>query len=153
MTRHRALQAPRAGRWAFAGAVLGLLLGILAFAPASWLAQAMARATGERLLLQDARGTVWAGSARWVLAAGEGATDAAALPGRVAWSLSPTWDGALLRLEASCCATTPLTLRLARVWSGPQLQLSDTVTRWPAAVLVGLGAPLEHRAARRCAAT
>ena len=35
----------RAHRWAVAGALFGLCIGLLAFAPAAWLAQAVAQAT------------------------------------------------------------------------------------------------------------
>ena len=132
---------PRSTRWAWAGALIGLLAGLVGFAPAGWLASAVSIATDERLQLQDARGSLWQGSARWVLGAGTGTRDAAALPGRIAWSVSPSWDGAVLRLDAPCCAQAPVELRLERTWSAPRLRVSDTVSRWPAALLAGLGAP------------
>ncbi len=131
----------RATRWAWAGAVLGMVGGLVCFAPAGWLAKGVALATGERLQLQDARGSLWQGSARWVLGAGAGTRDLAALPGRIGWSLSPAWDGALLRLDAPCCAQAPVELRLSGLWTAPRMQIADTVSRWPAAVLAGLGAP------------
>ena len=43
-------------RWAWAGAALGSVVGVVAFAPASWLANAVSRMSGERLLLADAQG-------------------------------------------------------------------------------------------------
>ena len=49
--------------WGSAGALLGGLLALVALAPAAWLADAVAGASEQRLLLADARGTVWAGSA------------------------------------------------------------------------------------------
>ena len=66
-------------RWAVAGLVIGTLLAFIAFAPAVWLARAIASATDERLLLADARGTVWSGSAVPVLTGGAGSRDASAL--------------------------------------------------------------------------
>ena len=42
-------------RWALWGAVIGTLVGVVVFAPASWLASAVARATDQRLLLADAK--------------------------------------------------------------------------------------------------
>ena len=39
------------------------LAGLVLFAPAAWLASAVASATDERLILADARGTIWSGSA------------------------------------------------------------------------------------------
>ena len=74
-------------RWAALGVLLGGLVAGLVFAPASWLASGLSGATGQRLLLADARGTVWHGSAVLVLTGGEGSNDASALPGRLHWTL------------------------------------------------------------------
>ena len=92
-----------AGRWAVAGAIVGALAGLVAFAPAAWLASALASATDQRLLLTDARGTLWSGSALPVLSGGPGSRDASALPGRVEWNLA--WRGlsAELRARQACC--------------------------------------------------
>ena len=62
-------------RWAWAGAVLGLLGTLLLFAPAQWLAQAVALASHSQLQLQEARGTFWQGSAQVVLTGGAGRRD------------------------------------------------------------------------------
>ena len=70
-------------RWVASGVLLGSLAAGLGFAPASWLASALSAASGQRLLLADARGTVWQGSAVMVLTGGEGSHDASALPGRL----------------------------------------------------------------------
>ena len=49
-------QAPRSPRgWAMAGALLGALGALLAFAPAQWLASGLARASGGQVLLAQAR--------------------------------------------------------------------------------------------------
>ena len=128
-------------RWAWAGAVLGLLSTLLLFAPAKWLAQAVALATHDQLQLQEARGTVWQGSAQIVLTGGAGSRDAQALPGRVSWTLQPLRSDAQLTLLSDCCMPTPLHLRISPAWDGAQLQLSDTPSNWPAALLTGLGAP------------
>jgi len=61
-------------RWAVWGAAVGALVGVVAFAPASWLAAAVARATDQRLLLADAKGSVWAGDAQLILTGGAGST-------------------------------------------------------------------------------
>ena len=50
-------------RWAIGGAVAGALVALVAFAPAAWLADNVASATDGRIVLADARGTVWSGSA------------------------------------------------------------------------------------------
>src|SRR4030095_10765723 len=57
-------------RWGIAGGVIGLVLSLVAFAPAPWLASYVASATDQRLLLADARGTIWAGSAVLILTGG-----------------------------------------------------------------------------------
>lgn len=69
--------------WAGAGFMAGVLLALLLFAPARWLASAVAWATEGRAVMQAARGTVWRGSAQWVLAGGSGSRDAVALPSRL----------------------------------------------------------------------
>lgn len=131
-------------RWAIAGAVLGALVGSVVFAPATWLARAVAAASGERLLLGDARGTIWSGSAVPVLTGGPGSRDAAALPGRLAWTLA--WRGTALEIRATqaCCLNGVLTLRvnpgLAR-WSVTLVPSADWIGQWPSAWLGGLGTP------------
>ena len=70
-------------RWAIVGVVVGVLVGVIACAPAAWLVGAVASATQQRVLLADARGTVWSGSAVAVLTGGEGSRDASSLPGRL----------------------------------------------------------------------
>ena len=60
-------------RLAFAAAVLGLLLALLLFAPARWLASALDRASGGQVQLVNARGSVWSGQADLLLTGGEAA--------------------------------------------------------------------------------
>lgn len=127
--------------WAVAGAGAGLLLAVLLFAPARWLASAVADASGEHVLLLDARGTVWNGSAQLVLAAGTGSQDATRLPGRLAWQLGPRLWGLDLRLHAGCCTPAPLRLQLRPRWGGGSLKLGDGQSAWPAELLAGLGTP------------
>lgn len=135
-------------RWAAAGAVLGAAIALVVFAPAAWLAGAVNDATGERLLLADARGTVWRGSAVMVLTGGPGSRDASALPGRLDWVLS--LDGAALGLRArqECCITNELRLRVVPGLGRVRLELPPQMSaqggalgQWPASWLVGLGTP------------
>jgi len=155
----RQLHASR--RWAAGGALLGAVAGTVLAAPASWLAGALAQASNQRLLLADARGSVWDGSAVLLLTGGAGSQDAAALPGRLTWSLRPGWQGLApgLRLLArqDCCLNGALALRLSPDWGGYTAVLdtadhaaTDAATpatggaalgQWPAAWLAGLGAP------------
>jgi general secretion pathway protein N len=127
--------------WAVAGALLGLLLALLLFAPAQWLADAVRERSGERLLLREARGTLWNGSARLVLAGGAGSTDEVALPTRLDWQLRPRWNGVRIEVSSECCTTRPLRVRGAMRWGGAHLEIADGQSRWPAALLAGLGTP------------
>lgn len=134
---------PRAPwRWAVAGLCLGALPALLLWAPARWLATGVEQASGGQLQLQDARGTVWSGSARLVLAGGAGSRDQAALPGRLQWQLRPTWTGAQARITADCCTpAAPVQLRAALGLGAVRVQVADGQSQWPAAVLSGLGTP------------
>jgi general secretion pathway protein N len=139
----RATKTPREIPWGWAagGAVLGALLAIVLFAPARWLAGAVTRATGGHIVLAEARGTVWGGSAQLVLTGGPGSTDAATLPGRVQWELHPRFDGARALLYAGCCTPAPIPLRVQLRFSGLKVQVGDSVSQWPAGVMAGLGTP------------
>ena len=133
-----------ATRWAIAGALLGALLGVVVFAPAAWLAQALASATGERVLLADARGTLWSGSAVLVLTGGPGSRDASALPGRLGWTLG--WRGSAfdLLVTHACCLNGSVALQLRPGFGRIQATLLPTagwVGQWPSAWLGGLGTP------------
>lgn len=134
----------RPRRWALVGAALGGLVGLAAFAPAAWLASAVASGTGQRLLLADARGTVWSGSAVAVLTGGAGSLDASALPGRLSWSLGLQGLGWSVALRQACCINGELRLAVQPRWGGLRLELPPTqgvVGQWPAAWLTGLGTP------------
>lgn len=134
--------------WAASGLIAGALLALLAFAPATWLAAALAAQTGQRLLLSDARGTVWNGDALAVLGGGADSRSAALLPGRVHWRIALHGLGLQLRLFQPCCMTGPALLRLQPGLRRLSLQLapgggagSHSLGEWPAAWLAGLGAP------------
>ena len=134
-----------AGRWALAGMLIGALAGLLAFAPAAWLASWVSSATGEQLLLTDARGTIWNGSALPVLTGGPGSRDASALPGRLEWSLS--WRGlvAELRARQACCLRGEVRVLIRPGFGRLSVQVlpsqGTTLGQWPAAWLAGLGTP------------
>ena len=134
-----------AGRWAVAGVIVGALVGLVAFAPAAWLASALASATDERLLLTDARGTLWSGSALPVLTGGPGSRDASALPGRLDWNLSWRGLGAELRLRQACCLRGEVRALVQPGLGRLTVQVlpaqSSTLGQWPAAWLAGLGTP------------
>jgi general secretion pathway protein N len=139
--------ARRSWPWWAGGLVLGGVLVLLVQAPASWLAAAVADATGQRVLLADARGSVWSGSAVLVLSGGPGSRDASALPGRLRWTLGLSREQRTrpeLRLRHACCIGDQLRLQIEpgirrlRVFLLPG---RAEVGHWPAAWLAGLGAP------------
>jgi general secretion pathway protein N len=139
-------RVPRAARevpwgWAAAGAACGLVLAVLLFAPARWLAALVEGASRGQLLLNDPRGTVWDGSAQLVLTGGPGSSDAAALPGRLQWMLAPRWDGLAARLRSDCCLRQPVAVRLRLRLNGAEVDVADSVSQWPASVASGLGTP------------
>lgn len=128
--------------WAVAGALAGALAVLVATAPARWLTEALATATGGAVQLTEPLGSIWAGSARLVLTGGAGSQDSTALPGRVRWRLRPALTGASMRVDADCCTgSTPLALQLSPRWTGVRVGISDGRSSWPASVLDGLGTP------------
>lgn len=131
-------------RFAVGGALVGGAIALVAFAPAGWLAQAVAAATQQRLLLADARGTVWSGSAVPVLTGGAGSRDASALPGRLAWRLGLDGLALAVRARHECCLNGELVLRVQPRVGGVTVTLpasAGAVGQWPAAWLAGLGTP------------
>lgn len=143
-SRRPAAAARTPARWALWGAGVGALVALVAFAPAAWLADLVARGSGGHVLLADAQGSLWTGHAVAVLTGGPGSRDARALPGRLHWRVRPSWRGLRLEAEHACCLNESLELRLqpgigtlrAVVagrpgWSG----------QWPAGLLTGLGTP------------
>ncbi|MGK2900413.1 MAG: type II secretion system protein N [Burkholderiaceae bacterium] len=131
-------------RWAAGGAVLGVLAALVVFAPAAWLCNAVAAATQQRLLLSDARGTVWSGSAVVVLTGGEGSRDASSLPGRLAWVLRPRGLGLELQMEHACCLNGTVALKVQPGFGRTTYTLvppAGWVGQWPSAFLGGLGTP------------
>ena len=131
------------GLWAMAvvGALIGVLLALWVWAPARWLAWGVAQVTQGQVQWLHPRGTVWAGSAQLVLSGGAGSRDAQALPGRLHWTLLPHWTGLTVGWQADCCMREAARLQLKAGISTWQVQVSDHVAQWPAALLTGLGAP------------
>lgn len=128
-------------RWGLAGAVLGLAIGVVVFAPAAWLGSALQHVSGGKLQLVQARGTVWRGDARVVLSGGTGSRAAGVLPGRLHWTLRPGLPNWRMRVDADCCTTLPLVAELAPGLDRWQLAVTVAPSRWPASMLTGLGAP------------
>lgn len=127
--------------WATWGLLLGAVGSAVAFLPAQTVAWGLAHASGGRVQLAQPRGTAWTGSAQLVLTGGRGSQDRAALPGRLHWQLRPQRTGLRLQIQADCCTTAPLQLRLTAGLSGVTATVSDGTSQWPAALLAGLGTP------------
>lgn len=132
-------------RWSMSGATLGALLSLIAFAPASWLASSIEQASGGRLLLADARGSIWSGSALLVLSGGRGSRDSSALPGRMTWRTELGRQGLLVHLNQACCLNGAVILRMQPGLGSAKLSLpadqGPWIARWPSAWLGGLGTP------------
>lgn len=142
-------------RWALLGVLLGLALAGVVFAPAAWLARVVASASSEHVLLTEARGTVWSGSAVPVLTGGVGSRDASALPGRLFWSVALDGWGLLLIARHACCLNGDVALRVVPGWGRVRFELpgptvakdekpapaATPIGQWPAAWLSGLGTP------------
>ena len=129
-------------RWSAAGAFAGLVLAIGLFAPARWLAALIKQASGEQVVLAAPRGSFWQGSAQLVFAGGTGSRDGVALPGQLTWRIRPAFGSLRLELKADCCMQQALHVQIKPAgWSGVQLAVSDSQSRWPAGLLAGLGTP------------
>jgi len=137
-----ALAAPRGPwRWAAAGALLGLVFALLLFIPATWLAARVEGATDSRVRLADAHGTVWNGSANLQLTGGAGSTDMLALPTPLQWRIRPRWNGLRVELSSACCTQQPVAMRVHPGLRSFGVDVEDSRTQWPAALLAGLGTP------------
>jgi general secretion pathway protein N len=138
--------APPYGRRALVATGLAAALVVLAIvawtAPANWLALYVAGRTRGTVLLADAQGTVWAGSAVVALGAaddGRGAAERLALPGRVTWTLELTRVLApVLHLTHDGVLLQPLAVR----YVDGGLALDAGAAALPASMLRLVGAPL-----------
>lgn len=121
-------------------AIASILLTVLLFFPASWMASLVERQTGGRLTLGDPQGSLWRGSA-FIGAAPNGRDPVTPLlPGRFNWRLSP----AVLLGKTDLTLENPLALsqpvRMVGGWR--QWRVSTGAIMLPAERLAGLGAPL-----------
>jgi general secretion pathway protein N len=133
-----------AGRWAVLGIVVGALIAFIANLPAAWVAGAVAAATQQRVILADARGTLWSGSAVALLTGGPQSRDASALPGRLEWTLAPRPLGLELKATHACCLNGSVVLQIKPGIGRIGVTLLPTpgwVGQWPSAWLGGLGTP------------
>ena len=132
-------------RLAWMGAFLGLLISLVVFAPARWLASYISAATADQLQHVNARGSVWRGQADLMFTGGQGSDTRTTLPQGVRWRILPTLVSGLpamaLRLEAPCCTPQPVALTARPLLGGVEVRLAAFGSRWPADLLTGLGTP------------
>ena len=128
----------RTAGWAVA---LGLILALVLFAPAAWLARAVESATQGRVLLADAQGSVWRGSAQLLLTGGAGSQGATSLPDRIYWRLRPSWTGANMQIDLPCCSRQAAQIGWRLGWAQIHADVGALRIDLPAQWLVGLGAP------------
>ena len=132
-------------RLAWIGALAGLLLSTVCFAPASWLATGVAWSSANKVQLVNTRGSIWRGQADLLLTGGEGSRTESALPQGLRWQLSPTWaegqPAVSLALETPCCAKEAVRITLMPGLSRQSVKVGALASQWPAVLLVGLGTP------------
>ena len=134
-------RTPRLWSWAAAGGLLGILLACLLYAPAAWLVAPLLQASAGHVLLQEARGTLWEGSAQLVLSGGQGSLDRAQMPGLLRWRLRPGLREWTLSLSPECCSAQPVVVMLQPGIGSLKVTVQDHQSQWPAAMLSALGAP------------
>ena len=124
----------------FAAGFASVLLTVLMFLPASWLALMVEKQTAGRLTLGDAHGTLWRGSAFIGGAAGGSDAVTPLLPGRFTWRLSPMilLGSVDAELENDAALTQPVSV----TGNWQQWQVSAGAILLPAERLAALGAPL-----------
>jgi general secretion pathway protein N len=131
-------------RGAVVGACVGAVVAFMANIPAAWVAHGVANATAQRLLLADARGSLWSGSAVAVLTGGPQSRDASALPGRLEWALGLRAYGFDLKVQHACCLNGSVTIQvrpgLGRL-GFTVLPSPGWIGQWPSSWLGGLGTP------------
>lgn len=125
--------------WLLAG-ILAVVLTLLAFCPAAWMAAVVESQSGGRLTLGDAQGTLWRGSA-FIGGAPSGSDPVTPLlPGRFAWRLSPMVLLGQVDVDLENADALSQPVKITGDWY--QWQVSPASVSLPAERLAGLGAPL-----------
>jgi general secretion pathway protein N len=125
--------------WLVVGVISSGLV-LLARLPAAWIAPQFARATQGHVNLIDPQGSLWHGSATLMLAAGNDASGATLLPGRIVWRTS-FWPlfVARVRMEMRQTEAMPDPVTVEATLRGANVSAGTIAV--PASLLVGLGAP------------
>lgn len=125
--------------WLIAG-IVSVALTLLAFCPASWLAQVVEDKSAGRLALGDPQGTLWHGSAFIGGAPSSRGLVTPLLPGRFTWRISPAVLLGRVDVELGNPEALSQTITIKGDWT--QWQVSPAAIKLPAERLIGLGAPL-----------
>jgi general secretion pathway protein N len=125
--------------WLLAG-IASIVLTIMLFFPATWMAAMVERQTAGRLTLGDAHGTLWRGSAFIGGAASISDPLTPLLPGRFSWRLSPMVLLGNVDAELENAESLSQSISVKGNWR--QWQVSSGAITLPAERLAALGAPL-----------
>jgi general secretion pathway protein N len=125
--------------WLLAG-IASVVLTIMLFFPANWMAAMVEQQTAGRLTLGDAHGTLWRGSAFIGGAASGSDPVTPLLPGRFSWRLSPIVLLGSVDAELENAEALSQTVSFKGTWR--QWQVSPGAVLLPAERLAALGAPL-----------
>lgn len=121
---------------------VALLVG-LAQLPAHWVAVALNHLTQGRVMLVEARGTLWNGSAFMALGAGVGSGSVHAWQQRLQWHMAPSGlnEFTLKLSDATSSAKAPWVWQLRWLPTGWQVHAGAVDWRLPSQWLIGLGTP------------
>src|SRR5690606_33878312 len=125
--------------WLLAG-LLTVAVTVVVFFPATWVAAIVEDRTDGRIVLGNAQGTLWQGSATVGAAAGRNDPAGQLLPGRFAWRLSPMVLLGQVNAQVENATALLQPVRVTGNWR--QWRVSPSSIDMPAERLATLGAPL-----------
>lgn len=125
--------------WLLAG-LLTIAVTVVVFFPATWVAAIVEDRTDGRIVLGNAQGTLWQGSATVGAAAGRNDPAGQLLPGRFAWRLSPMVLLGQVNAQVENATALLQPVRVTGNWR--QWRVSPSSIDMPAERLATLGAPL-----------
>ncbi|QEZ48151.1 type II secretion system protein N [Cupriavidus oxalaticus] len=126
-------------RWLALG-LASAAVTVVAMLPAAWIAERVATQTQGRVLLADASGSLWRGSATLALSAGAGSQTATVLPGRLQWTLA-FWPLLAGTARAVVTHTEAMAAPVAITATPGGWTVQSGAMRLPASLLEGIGAP------------
>jgi len=136
---HESKSMKRIVVWSLA-AWLVVMVMVMAFLPAAWMAPLVEQRSGGRIALGEVRGTVWHGSAFIGVASDSQSGIAPLLPGRFTWRLSALvlLGRTNMQVENRAALTPPVSI--TGTWR--RWEVSPSSVLLPAERLAAFGAPL-----------